>query len=518
MTRTRRILSSTGISYVNQAAIMALGLWLTPFLLQRVGQRSLGLWLVVNQTLGYLALLDFGVIAMLPREVAVASGLPEPTRQARIASLVERVRVIVRWQTLALGVLSLAIWWWMPDGWSELRWPLAVVLLAFVACYPLRVPNAVLQGLQDLPFLAKTQFAGWAAGSLTTIVLVARGFGLLGLVAGWTVTLVLPAVATWWRLRSTYRGITEQSDGASATPYLQRSAWVSVSQIAQVFLSGSDVMLLARLLGPAAVVPYACTGKLVTVFANHPQLLMHAAQPALSELRASESKARLGRVATALSQAMLIMSGALLVVILPVNEYFVSKWVGASQFSGLALTFALVTMMLMRHWNVATIYTLFCFGYERQLSLTSLADGVLTIVLTAAFVWKWGAIGAPLASIVSVVLISLPMNTRSVAREMDMSSAAFLKRLLPLLASIAVVAVAAGLLAVRYPAVTLTAVVERTVPLVLGYAALVVPLAWFGPLRPYIRMLLNMRDESRQAPSDTTNGPVSPQQVNVGVR
>jgi len=517
MTRTRRILSSTGISYVNQAAIMALGLWLTPFLLQRVGQRSLGLWLVVNQTLGYLTLLDFGVIAMLPREVAVASGLSEPTRQARIASLVDRVRTIVRWQTLALAVLSLAIWWWMPAGWSELRWPLAMVLLAFVACYPLRVPNAVLQGLQDLPFLAKTQFAGWAAGSLTTIVLVARGNGLLGLVAGWTVTLVLPAVAAWWRLRTEHRSIASHSDSASATPYLKRSAWVSVSQIAQVFLSGSDVMLLARLLGPAAVVPYACTAKLVTVFANHPQLLMHAAQPALSELRASESRTRLASVATALSQAMLIMSGALTILILPVNEFFVTKWVGPSQYSGLPLTFALVTMMLMRHWNVATIYTLFCFGYERQLSLTSLADGALTLVLTAVLVWKWGAIGAPIASVISVILISLPMNTRSVAREMEMTSAAFLRRLTPLLASIALVAAAAGLLAVRYPAVTFGTAIERVVPLVIGYALLVAPLAWFGPLRPYIRMLLHLPDETRQAPSGTPGDAVTPQ-VNVGVR
>ncbi|MFN7983301.1 MAG: oligosaccharide flippase family protein [Vicinamibacterales bacterium] len=518
MTRTQRILSSTGISYLNQAAIMALGLWLTPFLLQRVGQRSLGLWLVINQTLGYLTLLDFGVIAMLPREVAVASGLPEPARQERLASLIYRVRAIVRWQTLALGGISVAIWWWMPAGWSELRWPLAVVLLAFVACYPLRVPNAVLQGLQDLPFLAKTQFIGWAAGSVTTIVLVARGNGLLGLVAGWTVTLALPAVAAWWRLRTAYRPMKAPSDNGSAAPYLQKSAWVSVSQIAQVFLSGSDVMLLARLLGPAAVVPYSCTGKLVTVFANHPQLLMHAAQPALSELRASESKARLASVATALSQAMLIMSGALLVVILPVNEFFVSSWVGPSQYSGLALTFALVTMMLMRHWNVATIYTLFCFGYERQLSLTSLADGVLSIVLTAALVSKWGAIGAPIASIVSVLLISLPMNTRSVAREMGMRSFAFLMRLLPLLASITLVAGTAGLLAVRYPAVTLVAVVERTVPLVLGYAALVAPLAWFGPLRPYIRMLLRLRSETRRATAGPASDGVATSQVNVGVR
>ena len=46
MSRTRRIMSGTGIAYAHQAAIILLGLWLTPFLLARVGQRELGLWLV----------------------------------------------------------------------------------------------------------------------------------------------------------------------------------------------------------------------------------------------------------------------------------------------------------------------------------------------------------------------------------------------------------------------------------------------------------------------------------------
>ena len=65
------------------------------------------------------------------------------------------------------------------------------------------------------------------------------------------------------------------------------------------------------------------------------------------------------------------------------------------------------------------MYTLFCFGYERQISLTSLADGVVTVVATALLVWKWGAIGAPLGAIAGVVLVSLPLNLRSVAQTDD---------------------------------------------------------------------------------------------------
>lgn len=490
MSRTRRILSGTGIAYAHQAALILVGLWLTPFLLRHVGQHALGLWLVVTQLLGYLALLDLGVLAILPREVAVASGAADGARV--VGSLVAHVRSIVRWQVLALAVVSATLWWWLPAAWLEVRWPLVTVLVTFVVCYPLRVPGAVLQGMQDLAFLAKVQFAGWALGAAGTVLLVFRGAGLQGLVIGWAIGVALPALAAWWRMRTGFPQIAVRSDLEPVPQYFRRSLWVSVSQIAQVLLSGSDVVLLGRLLGPAAVVPYACTGKLVTVFANHPQLLLHAAQPALSELRASESKAKLARVATALAQAMLIMSGALAIAIVPLNHMFVKWWVGADQYGGAWLTVALVAMMVLRHWNIATIYTLFCFGYERQLSVTGLADGICSVLGTALLVWQLGPVGAPVASMTSVLLVSLPLNTRSVAREMGLTSAGFVRTLAPLLARVGILGAAAIAMSVYWPVQSIGDVVLRFVPLAALYVLLVAPIAWNGPLGPYVRLALKM--------------------------
>jgi O-antigen/teichoic acid export membrane protein len=490
MSRTRRILGGTTISYVHQAVVILVGLWLTPFLLRRVGQHEYGLWLVAGQLLGYLALLDLGVIAILPREVAFASGLPDAQAvNDRIASLVAQVRRIVRWQVPALAIACAFVWWFLPAQWTSMRWPLALVFVAFIALYPLRIVSAVLQGAQDLPFLAKSQLIGWAVGTVITIALVIAGTGLFALVVGWTVTLTIPAVAAWWRVRQLWPGMSAPSDSGPVRQYFNRSIWVSVAQIAQVLLAGSDVLLLGQILGATAVVPYACTGKLVTVFANHPQLLMHAAQPALTELRASASKERLATVATALTQTMLMMSGALAVAILAVNHFFVDWWVGPAQYGGWWLTVAFTVMMLLRHWNVATVYTLFCFGYERQLSLTSLADGVVTVIATALAVWKWGLIGAPIGSIVGVATVSLPFNVRSVASEMGLGVGAFLKTSAPLSIRIVVIGAAAAAGSAWFPS-SFTGALLVALPIVALYAATMLPLAWNGPVGPYLRMAL----------------------------
>src|SRR5439155_16324286 len=73
--RTKRFFDGVVLGYAYMWLIMVAGLWLTPFLLRRIGGHDYGLWLIGLQVLNYLSLVDFGVLALLPREVAYATGL-----------------------------------------------------------------------------------------------------------------------------------------------------------------------------------------------------------------------------------------------------------------------------------------------------------------------------------------------------------------------------------------------------------------------------------------------------------
>ena len=67
--RTTRFLGGVFLGYANMAIAMVVGLWMTPFLLRKLGQHDYGVWLVGLQVLAYFSLLDFGVLAILPREL-----------------------------------------------------------------------------------------------------------------------------------------------------------------------------------------------------------------------------------------------------------------------------------------------------------------------------------------------------------------------------------------------------------------------------------------------------------------
>ena len=489
MSRTRRLIDGLGLGYVYLGLVTIVGLWLTPFLLGHVGQRDLGLWLVANQVLGYLALLDVGVVALLPRETAYATGRAGSAVSPELVALLARVKQIVRWQLPLVGLASTVVWVALPTEWSELRGPLAVVLAAFTALFPSRLYHSLLQGLQELRFLGQVQLAVWVASTGATIGLVLTGWHLDALVASWVVLQAATSVACMWRVRSQYPELWQASVGHVGWPvvkdYLRRSVWVSAAQLSQVLLAGTDVLVIGRLLGPLAVVPYACTSKLVTVLANHPQLLMQAAAPALSEMRAAGERDRLRQVSMVLARVMLLASGAVACGVVAINRPFVTWWVGPDQYGGWALTGAVVISMLARHWNTSLVYSLFCFGYERRLSLTTLADGGVTIVASVMLVYAVGPVGAPLGSLIGAMLISLPFNHLALGRELGTTSWQLVAAQVPLFLRLAAVGLAAVGLAPRLPA-TVGGAVLGGVLMAGGYALVMAPLLFRPPLREYV--------------------------------
>lgn len=425
--RTKRFIAGAGIGYAYQAVVMIVGLWVTPFLLRRLGQHDFGLWAVGTQILGYLMLLDMGVLALLPRETGNATGLAQGKPEAaQLSLLTAKVIRIVIVQLPVVALAAALTWYFLPAAWLALRLPLAVMLVVFVVLFPFQILQGVLNGLQDLAFLGSIRMLGWAITTVVSLALVFRGLGLYSLAIGWGLGEVVSILCLAWRTKARFPYVLPQKifsvTWKESRSYLGRSLWVTVSRVASILINGSDVLIIGKVLGPLAVVPYVCTGKLISVLANQPQMLMDLALPGMSEMRYSESRERIQQASTALSQILLLFSGTLVCAVLVLNRSFVSWWVGAGQYGGFTLTVLIVALVLLRHWSRSLINTIFCFGYERWISIVSLVDGTVTITSAIVLVHFFGPIGAPIGGIVGVCLVSLPANLWALSRELNTSA------------------------------------------------------------------------------------------------
>jgi O-antigen/teichoic acid export membrane protein len=492
MSRTKRFLGGVSLGYTNQLLVTIVGLWLTPFLLHRIGQHDYGLWLVGAQLLGYLALMDFGIVGLLPRATAYATGRAGSVLAAKdLPEIIGQTTWLVLCQTPLVALAACILWFTIPVAWGPLRTPIGVVMLVFVLAFPLRIFAAALQGLQDLAFLGKLNIASWISGTTITIALVFAGKGLYALAFGWVVFQLLTAGGCYLRLRRNFPGVLPRRlpslSWLTARGQLKQGFWVSVAQLAQVFVNGTDMLIIGTLLGPLAVVPFACTGKLIGVLANQPQMLMQAAGPALSEMKMAESRQKLFQVCTALSQAMLLVSGAVVCVVLTVNRGFVNWWVGPGQYSGSLLSVLLLLTMLLRHWNTTAVYAIFCFGYERRISVTTLLDGVVTVGGAILFVRLFGAVGAPMGALLGVCVVSLPGNLSAQARENGVRPITLIKTLWPWFFRFALLAAGAWAVArvfvpQAFPAIAITALLSCGI-----YCLVMLPLVFREPLGTYVR-------------------------------
>lgn len=495
MGRTQKFIRGIGFGYAGQVLATLVGLWLTPFLLLQIGKHNYGLWLVGTQLIFYVGLLDLGVVALLPRETAFATGRAGSFSAAKdLPSIVGQTTRLVLWQTPLVAIGAAVVWFLLPAEWAALRQPIAVVLGAFVLTFPLRIFGAVLQGLQDFGFLGKAYIVAFVLSTAVTVGGVLAGFGLYALAFGWAALQLASAGANWYRLRKHFPGVLPSSlpqlGREVARLRLKQGFWISTNQVAQVLLTGTDVLIIGKLFGPVAVVPYVCTAKLISVLSNQPQLLMQAAGPALSQMRAGESRDRLPQVCIALTQAMLMISGAVVCVVLATNQGFVGRWVGAEQFGGLMLTTLILANMLLRHWNVTFGYALLSFGYEKRLCLTALLDGLVTVGAAIIFVHWIGLIGAPIGAIAGAAFVSLPLNVLALARESGSSVIQQIQPLLPWFARFVGFAIGASALAQVWIPTTLPLIGVTAMAVAIAYALVMAPVALRNPLGLYVRPYL----------------------------
>ena len=134
---------------------------MTPFLLEAPGPETLGVWLIAQQLLGYLMLMDLGVNAVLPRETAYAVGRAGGADTGELRSVIARARRAVNFQIPLVIAATVAAGIWVATRGVGAALPLGLVLLGFALLFPLRLYQSVLQGLQELPFLGKLQIASW---------------------------------------------------------------------------------------------------------------------------------------------------------------------------------------------------------------------------------------------------------------------------------------------------------------------------------------------------------------------
>jgi O-antigen/teichoic acid export membrane protein len=337
LSRTRRSAWNFGTAFVSTTVTVLLGFVGTPIIIRLLGVERFGAFRVLIDWLGNLALLDFGVSGSVSARLAprIATGDQSGVFDILAAGLRTELKVTA---AMFLGGLGLVVA--LPHlmhsrsfGATELR--LSACILMIPAIW---TPLSVFRGLLDarqqsysINMLLTVQ------AMLTTCLLIAAawaGWGLIGQAAGMALAALPLASLLLFRGLAEFRGVfTARPTQAALAEVRSLSLPTFIFSLTSRAALSSDNILIAWIVGPAAVAPFFLTQRLAQVVQSQLQGIGNATWAGMVELHAQGHS---GRFCSRLMELTSLVSGIGLVVLIPVAAYnrnFMSLWVGSRQYA-----------------------------------------------------------------------------------------------------------------------------------------------------------------------------------------
>ncbi|PYV12664.1 MAG: hypothetical protein DMG23_00285 [Acidobacteria bacterium] len=179
---------NVGSSWLALAVTVAVGFFLAPFILHKLGDEAYGLWILVFSLTGYYSLFDLGIRSTIVRYVSKLTTTGDDDQLARIINTsffsysVLAVSLLV---VTAIGSRVIDLLFHVPPAFLNAAPLLFLIVGSSIALnFPLGLFAGILEGLQKFYWLNLTQIISILLRAWLIVVALKRGGGLV------TITLI----------------------------------------------------------------------------------------------------------------------------------------------------------------------------------------------------------------------------------------------------------------------------------------------------------------------------------------
>ena len=439
----QRVLLSTAINFVG--TLITYGTWflLTPFILERLGAASYGLWILVGSVVAYGSLLDLGVGGTVIKYIAEHDAKGEIASGRSLVATVLCLYSVLGLTVVALSAAIASVFPYLfdvpPDERTTATWLVLIMGFGIGISIPCVTPIAVLKGLQRFDLSGLLTVIGTLLTAAGIVVVLLLGGGVLGIATvGIFVTLAMQAPSVWL-INRIAPGLGFGWRGASrrqVRTVLSFSSSFFVMDVAGRLQTKTDEVVIGAFLPVSFVTPYSLARRLSEVAQVVTYQFMKVLLPLASELHAGNDRARLRSLyltGTRLTLAFFLPVGCTLVIL---ARSILTMWVGVAyaDYAHLVTILTLASLIDTSQWPAISI--LQGMARHRSLALISVGTGLANLVLSIALVQSFGLLGVALGTLFPTTVacfgLVLPYSMRVIGvSPTEVVKEVFLPALLP---------------------------------------------------------------------------------------
>lgn len=325
--------------YTNLLLIMVAGVFVTPFIVQKLGGSQYGLYSLMGGIIPCLALLDMGMSQTVNRYIAYYRAEENRDDESRFIATAMRIYGVIVAMIVATGVLVVShidrIWGsdFTRSELNDLRQMLTIVFTAYTIIIPSNAFTAMCNGMGLFAFPRGIELVKYVVRTASVVALLVMGGKAVALIALDVVLNVLVAILTYLYVRGKIarRSPLQGNNSLPAKPIVQYSLWIALYS-ATCAMQWHSGQIVAGMTSSASMVGVMGIGILLgymySYFAEtiNRMTLPHASrtiQQSTSSDNINRNMVQMGRL-VAIPQ-MIILGGFIIF-----GESFITLWVGES--------------------------------------------------------------------------------------------------------------------------------------------------------------------------------------------
>ena len=401
-----QIIKNVGSSWFSLGLNILIGVFLSPFILHRLGDAAFGIWVLIFSLTGYYGIFDFGIRSSIIRYVSKYTATHD---REEVSGLINTAMFTYT----CVGALSMIItlvgyiyidrFFHIPPAFqSTARWLLLVVGTSVALGFPLGVFGGMLEGLQKFYILNWTNIA---FSSVLRVVLIVfylnRGYGLLTVAL---VTVGLPVAGSLVRAVMALRSLPVKF----SWKYVNRDAFHHMANysgvtfmiiVASRLRFKTDALVIGTFLSSAAITYFYAGSRLVDYAGEVVSSLAQIFVPMSSQSDAAGNMDRLRKIFVAGNRtcAFTILPIAAAFVVL--GKSIIEVWVGGKYVAqGYPVLLTLIIPYTLMMIQAASSRILFGMGKHGKLAIVTMIEGVSNLVLSILLVRPLGILGDALGT------------------------------------------------------------------------------------------------------------------------
>jgi O-antigen/teichoic acid export membrane protein len=400
-----QFINNVGSSWFALGVNVAVGIFLSPFILHRLGDSAFGIWVLIFSITGYYGLFDLGIRSSIVRYASkfAATGDREELAKLINTSLFTYggVGILSLLITVVLFLYVDNIFRVPPELHSTARWLLLMVGASVAFGFPLGVFGGFLDGLQRFDVNNWTSVGSNLLRAALIIAALEHGLGLLTIAL---ITVVLPLVTSLvrgllaFRIQPVAFGL-KYVDRATFRMMASYSGVTLIIMIAGRLKFKTDTIVIGTMMSAAAITYFNIAGRIVDYAGEIVTSLAQNFLPMASQSEAKGSMEHLRKVFVTGNRLCAFTIFPVTAVLLILGKSLIEVWVGrkyiATSYNVLVILIVPSTLM----WaQAASGRVLFGISKHRTWAFVTLAEGISNLVLSILLVRPYGIIGDALGT------------------------------------------------------------------------------------------------------------------------